>query len=133
MARPMLALNPNASLEKRKDYVRPRVKQDRPAYGIADPKGFFDNKDKFWNMGEALYYDEEPSLVMIPLNKMAHDKIQALYDKLNAFGIEKSKKDKTSYTPLTLRAWSDDYENEDFPSPDSVMGVRKEGENQAIR
>ena len=133
MARPMLALNPNASLEKRRDYVRPRVKQDVPAYGIGDPKGFYDNKDKFWQMGEALYYTEEPSLVMVPLNKLAHEKIQALYDKLNAFGDETAKKKKTAYTPLTLAPWSEDDMNEDFPAPESVMGMRKEGENTAIR
>ena len=28
-----LALNPNARLEKTEPYVRPRVKQDVPAYG----------------------------------------------------------------------------------------------------
>lgn len=132
MARPMLALNPNARLDKAAPYVRPRVKQDRPAYGVTD-KGFYDNKDKFWNPGEALYYDEEPSLNMVPLNKLGHDKLQALYDKLNAFGNEKSKKDKTSYTLLSLRPWTDDDENEDFPTPESVMGMKKEGENQAIR
>lgn len=133
MARPMLALNPNAKLDKTAPYVRPRVKQDRPAYGISDPKGFFDDKDKFWNMGEALYFDGEPSLVMVPLNKMAHERLTALYEKLNALGFEKAKKDKVSYTAMVLREWTDDDENEDFKAPDSVMGVKKEGENQAIR
>ncbi len=132
MARPMLALNQNATLDRKKDYVRPRVKQDKPAYGVIN-NGFYDNNDKFWNPGEALYYDEEPSLNMVPLNKMAHERIQGLYDKLNAFGIEKSKKDKTSYTPLSLTPWSEDDLNEDFPTPESVMGVKKTAENQAIR
>src|SRR6185312_6025362 len=105
MARPMLALNPNARLDKTAPYVRPRVKQDRPAYGISDPKGFFDNKDKFWNMGEALYFEDEPSLVMVPLNKLAHEKLQALYDRLNDLGNKKAQKDKTAYTPTVLRPW----------------------------
>lgn len=132
MAKPWLALNPNARIERVAPYVRPKVKQDRPAYGISDQRGFFDNKDKFWGIGEALYYDEEPSLVMVPLNKMAHERLQLLYDKLNAFGAEKAKKDKVAYTPMVLKEWSDD-EDDDFKGPDSVMGVRKEGENQAIR
>lgn len=114
MAKPMLALNANARLEKSTPYVRPRVKQDRPAYGVTDPKGFFDNKDKFWNMGEALYYEEEPSLVMVPLNKLAHDRLAALYEKLNAFGNEKARKDKTAYTPMVLKEWTEDDENRDL-------------------
>ena len=132
MARPMLALNSNASLEKRKDYVRPRVKQDRPAYGVIN-NGFFDDKDKFWNPGEALYYDHEPSLNMVPLNKIAYDRLQLLYDKLNALGAEKAKKDKAAHTPMSLEPWSEDDLNDDFPTPDSVMGYQKEGSNDAIR
>ncbi len=132
MARPMLALNSNASLEKRKDYVRPRVKQDRPAYGVIGA-GFFDQYNKFWNPGEALYYDLEPSLTMVPLNKLGHDRLQALYEKLNAFGAEKAKKDKTAYTGMTLEPWSEDDLNEDFPTPDFVMGYQPDGNNDAIR
>lgn len=133
MARPMLALNQNAKLEKTAPYVRPRVKQDRPAYGITDSHGFFDDKDKFWGMGEALYFDGEPSLAMVPLNKVAHARLKALYEKLNAFGVAAAEAKKASFTPMVLREWTEDDENEDFKSPDSVLGMKKEGENQAIR
>lgn len=132
MARPMVALNSNASLEKRKDYVRPRVKQDRPAYGVIND-GFYDDKDKFWNPGEALYFDGEPSLNMVPLNKMGYDKIQQMLDMLDAFGEEKAKKEKRAFSPQARQAWSEDDMNEDFPTPDSVMGMKKDGQNDAIR
>lgn len=133
MARPQLALNPNAKTEKTMPYVRPRVKQDRAAYGISDSHGFFDDKDKFWGLGEALYFDGEPSLAMVPLNKMGHDRLSVLYKKLNALGVVNAEMKKTSYTPMVLREWTEDDDNEDFKAPDSVMGVKKEGENQAIR
>lgn len=132
MARKMLALNPNASLEKRKDYVRPRVKQDRPAYGVIN-NGFFDQYNKFWNPGEALYFDSEPSLNMVPLNEMAHMQLQILYDKLNALGAKKAEKEKHDFTPMILAPWSEDDLSEDFPTPDFVMGYQPDGENAAIR
>lgn len=131
MARQPLAINGITTAPKQ-NYVRPRVKQDRPAYGVIN-NGFFDDKEKFWNPGEALYYELEPSLSMVPLNKMAWERMQLLLDKLDEFGAQKAKADKRTYTPMARTPWTEDDENEDFKAPDSIMGVKKDGENQAIR
>lgn len=131
MARQPLAINGITTAPKA-SYVRPRVKQDRAAYGVIN-NGFFDDKDKFWNPGEALYFDGEPSLNMVPLNKKAWDKIQSILDVLDMFGEEKSKKDGKTYIPAARTPWTEDEDTEDFKAPDSVMGVKKSGENQAIR
>lgn len=131
MARQPLAIN-GITTSPKQNYVRPRVKQDRPAYGVIN-NGFFDDKDKFWNPGEALYFDGEPSLNMVPLNKMAYDKIQVMLDVLDMYGEEKAKKDKKAWTPQPRQEWSEDDLSEDFPSPSAVMGAKKDGENTAIR
>lgn len=131
MARQPLAIN-GITTSPKAPYVRPRVKQDKPAYGVIN-NGFFDDKDKFWNPGEALYFDGEPSLNLIPLNKKAYDRIQGMLDMLDMFGEEKAKKDGKTYTPYARTPWTEDDENEDFKTPDSVMGVKKAGENLAIR
>lgn len=131
MARQPLAIN-GITTSPKQNYVRPRVKQDRPAYGVVAP-GFFDDKDKFWNPGEALYFDGEPSLSMVPLNKMAYERIQIMLDALDMYGEQKAKQDKKAFKPQPRQLWTEDDLNEDFPMPSAVMGAKKEGENQAIR
>lgn len=120
------------SLQPQKHPAPLRVKQDRPAYGVAG-KGFFDDKDVLWYPGQALYFDGEPNIDLIPLNKAAWDKMQVFLDKLDQLGIKKAKKDGKEYIPLQRTEWRDDGEVADMPMPESVMGVRKEGKNEAIR
>lgn len=121
------------SLTPPKPYTPPRVKQDKPAYRIIG-KGFYDDKDKLWQQGEALYFDGEPNLDLMPLNKLAHDKTNEFLDKLDALGERKAKKEGKAYTPFVRHEWVDgEGIVDDLPMPEQVMGVKKEGYNEAIR
>lgn len=121
------------SLSPPKPYTQPRVKADKAAYAVSG-RGFYDDKDKFWNPGQALYFEGEPNLDLIPLNKLAYDKMSEFMDKLDALGERKAKKDSKTYNPIARQAWSEDGGYmEELPQPEQVMGVRKEGHNEAIR
>lgn len=120
------------SLTPPKAYQPLRVKQDKPAYGVSG-KGFYDDKNKFWNAGQALYFEGEPNFDLIPLNKLAFDKMTDFYDKLDALGERRAKKDGKSYTPIIRQTWTEEGVLDDAPQPEQVMGVRIEGHNEAIR
>lgn len=120
------------SLTPPKPYVQPRVKADKPAYGVAG-KGFYDDKDKLWMPGQALYFDGEPNQDLVPLNKMAYDKMTEFWDKLDALGERKAKKEGKAYNPIVRQEWSDEGVVDDMPLPEQVMGVRREGHNEQIR
>lgn len=109
-----------------------RVKEDRPAYGVAG-KGFFDDKDKMWYPGQALYFEGEPNTDLIPLNKIAYEKMQAFLDKLDALGLKKAKRDGKEYIPQPRQEWHEDGVQDDLPTPDYVMGMKKDGHNEQIR
>lgn len=120
------------STERHMPYQRPRVKQDKPAYGVIGT-GFFDNNDKFWNPGEALYFNGEPNDNLIPLNKVAYDRIQLFKDKLDKMAEDKCKKDKVAFVPQARQEWSETDVEDDFPTPEYVMGMQKKESNDAIR
>ena len=111
----------------------PRVKQDRPAYGVGG-KGFFDDKDKLWYPGQALYFNGEPNMDLTPLNKKAYDCMQAFLDKLDEAGEKKAKKDGRAYVRIVREEWREEgEEGPEIPQPEFVMGSRKEGSNEIIR
>lgn len=120
------------SLTPPKPYIQPRVKQDKPAYGVTG-KGFYDEFCKFWNPGQALYFDGEPNLDLIPLNKVAYDKMSEFLDKLDALGERKAKKEGKSYNPIVRMAWTEEGAVEELPQPEQVMGAKIEGHNDQIR
>ncbi len=119
------------SLSPRQEYKKPKVKNDRPAYGVMN-SGFYDHNDKFWYAGQSLYFDGEPNENLFPLNKMAHDKIQEFLDKIDLLGMDVAKKNKKTYTPLPRQAWNDD-EPTEIPQPEYVMGMQKPKTNDEIR
>lgn len=119
------------SLNPPKPYIMPRVKQDKPAYGVTG-KGFYDEFCKFWNPGQALYFDGEPNLDLIPLNKVAYEKMTEFLDKLDALGERKAKKDGKLYNPIVRQAWTEEGV-EEVSQPDQVMGAKIEGHNDQIR
>jgi len=121
-----LSLNPPS--EKR----MPKVKEDRAAY-LVGGKGFFNEKDKLLMPGQATYFDGEPNVDLIPLNKMAYDNMQKFLDKLDALGMKKAKRDNKEYIPMPRQSWSENGVVDDIPMPDSVMGVRKDGPDDTIR
>lgn len=120
------------SLSPPKVHAPLRVKADKPAYGVGG-KGFYDDKDKFWNVGQALYFDGEPNLDLTPLNKVAYDKMMEFMDKLDALGERAAKKNGKTYIPLARQEWTEEGVLDDAPQPDQVMGARKEGHNEQIR
>ena len=111
------------SLDRTQPYVRPKVKQDRPAYIVIN-NGFFDHKDKFKFPGEMLYFDGEPNANLYPLNKMAYDKIQQFLDMLDMFSEEKAKKDKVKFIKQAREPWHN-YEEVEVPQVENVMGMPK--------
>lgn len=121
------------SLTPRVPYQKPKVKQDRAAWGVIN-NGFFDQYDKFRNPGEMFYFDGEPSLNLYPLNKMAYDKMQLFLDKLDQLGEEvaRNAKPKRAYIRQPRQAWTEEEDNE-MPQIEHVMGVPKTGKNDDIR
>lgn len=120
------------SLSPPKPYAPPRVKQDKAAW-LVGGKGFFDDKDKLWQPGQALYFEGEPSLELMPLNKLAYDKQQELLDRLDAFEMAACKKKGVTFVKKDRKEWNEGEVDDGLPQPESVMGVRKEGHNEAIR
>lgn len=120
------------SLSPPKQHVPMRVRQDRPAWGVSG-KGFFDDKDKLWQPGQALYFDGEPNNDLVPLNKLAFEKKQQFLDKIDDLGFKAAKKQNREYVPLSRDIWAEDGEDVEIPSPEFVMGVKREGNNEAIR
>ncbi len=72
----------------------PYIKEDRPAYMVREGKAYIGNT--FFDEGELLYYDLEPSLQMQPLNGMAADAYEHMLKKLDDLG-EKRKKQSNTY------------------------------------
>ena len=119
------------SLAPRPEYKKPKVKQDKPAYGVVN-NGFYDQNDKFWHPGQMLYFEGEPSTNLYPLNKIAFDRMQAFLDKIDVFGIKKAKKDGKEYVPEPRQEWRDE-EDVELPQIEHVMGVPKKEHNDEIR
>jgi len=116
------------SIERPQQRQLPRLREDRPAYMVAG-KGFFNDKDRFLHPGQATYLDSEPNLDLIPLNKLAYDKMQEFLDKLDALGLKKNK----NYIPIPRAVWNESTGFQDeLPSPDSVMGVVRTGPDDTI-
>jgi hypothetical protein len=119
----MLALNPNASLDKHEARQKPRIKQDRAAYEVIND-GFYDPKDKFKFPGALIYFDGEPNQNLFPLNKMANDKMNMFIHKLNQLGEDFAKKNKKGFTPQPIKEWVETDEIE-VPMVEHVFGVPK--------
>lgn len=122
MANQMRALGA-LSLDRHQPYVKPKVKNDRAAYGVIND-GFFDHKDKFRFPGTMIYFDGEPNFNLFPLNKMANDKMNEFLEKLNRYGEDAAKKNKKHFTPYVLKEWTEEEETE-IPQVENVMGVPK--------
>ncbi len=132
MAGPARALGA-LSLSPRPAYQKPKLKQDKPAYGVIN-NGFYDENDKFWQPGQMLYFEGEPNQNLYPLNKLAYDMMQMFLDKLDVLGEEvaKNSKPKKAYVPQKREAWVEDNDG-DLPQIENVMGVPKTAKNDEIR
>lgn len=120
------------SITPPKPYVKPRIKADRPAY-LVSGKGFFDGHE-LWNAGSSLYFDDEPNIDMIPLNKLAHDRLQEFLDKIELLEERKCKKEGKAFVKKPREEWREDgYDDVEIKLPESLMGVRTDKRNEAIR
>lgn len=68
------------------------INNDRPAYKIADPKGFFGPNDRLYDEGTAIYWDEEPNKQMVPLNEMATERMREYLEKIDTLGRKAAEK-----------------------------------------
>lgn len=121
------------STEPAKPFTPPRIKHQDKAAWMVGGKGFFDDKDKFWRPGECLYFDGVPNADLVPLNKMAYERQQLWLDVQDELDEKVCKANKKAFVKRPRKEWKELSEIEDLPTPDSVMGVRKEGANEAIR
>lgn len=64
----------------------PVISNDRPAYRVLAPAGFFGPDDHLYVEGAEIYFDGEPNLEFEPLNSKAHEAMNAYIDKLNEEG-----------------------------------------------
>ena len=119
------------SLTPRPEYKKPKLKQDKPAWGVIN-NGFFDENDKFWHPGQMLYFMGEPNQNLYPLNKLAYDKMESFLDKLDVLGEEVAKKNKKTYVRQPRQEWNDN-EDVELPQIEHVMGVPKKDKNDEIR
>lgn len=120
------------SLKRRTENLQPpKVKQNVPAYRVGG-KGFYDQFNRLWFAGEALYFEDEPNEDMIALNKLAYDRLQLLYDKLDECEEKFCRQNKKQFVKRPRVAWDDENINVAIPLPDSVFGVKKHGSNIAI-
>lgn len=119
------------SINPPKPYVKPRVKEDRCAY-VVSGKGFYDGHE-LWQVGQALYFDDEPNIDLVPLNKIAYDRMQEFLDKIELLEERKCKKEGKSFVKKDRAPWIEDGDEVDIKLPESLMGVRTERRNEAIR
>lgn len=76
------------------------IPQDRPVYRIDNPRGFFGPDDILHKTGEVIYFDDEPSIDMHPLNDLATERKLALLKKLDGYGREVAEKTGKAYNSL---------------------------------
>lgn len=106
--------------------------QDKAAYGVAG-QGFFDDKSKFWPMGSALYFEGVPNKDLIPLNKLAHERLQAFYNAIDELGERKAKKEGKLYVRTEFKEWVEGDDHEEIPMPEYIMAVPAKDNNEQIR
>ncbi len=121
------------SLEPHRPFVAPRIKHQDKAAWMVSGKGFFDDKDVFWRPGECLYFDGTPNTDLLPLNKLAFDRQQIWLDVQDEMEEKVCKANKRAFVKKSRKEWKETTEIDDLPTPDSVMGVKREGHNEAIR
>jgi hypothetical protein len=120
------------SIDRPRDLPPLRIKhQDKAAWGVGG-KGFFDNK-KFWQPGQALYFDGEPNLDFTPLNKLAWERLEAFKDKLDAEEVKIAKEKKRQPRLLPREEWKENDEHDEIPMPQYLMGMPITADNEAIR
>lgn len=73
------------------------ITNDRPAYRVLDPNGFFGPDDTLYTVDEngdpeVIYFDGEPNEQLEPLNELAKTKLNTYLEKLDVLAREASAK-----------------------------------------
>lgn len=91
-------------MENKTETFKAEPAEERPAYRVLDPAGFFGPDMRLWEEGSEIYLDGEPSVEMEPLNDAAKRKMTALYEKLDELGRAAAEKAGRPFTgrPRTL-------------------------------
>lgn len=79
------------------------IAQDRPAYRILSPNGFYAD-DHLYSEGEKIYFDGIPNEEMEPLNTIALDRLTAYVERLDSLAKDAAEKFGRPYSgrPRTL-------------------------------
>jgi len=59
------------------------IRLDIPAYEVVEPRGFYDERDRLWEMGSMIYWQGAPNPGFEPLNKLAEDTLRDYYTDLD--------------------------------------------------
>lgn len=76
------------------------IDQDRPCYRIDEEKGFYGPDDRLHKKGEIIYFDDEPSFNMHPMNDLAKKAKLELLEKLDTHGRAVAAATGKAYTSL---------------------------------
>lgn len=74
-----------------------RIPDDRPAYRILDPNGFFGPNDHLYSEGDCIIFDDEPNENFEPLNALARERMSAYFDKLDELARKAAEKHGREY------------------------------------
>jgi len=74
------------------------ISDERPAYRITAAAGFYGPDDTLYPENSLIYWDEQPSVEMEPLNKLAREAKKAYLEKLDEMGQAASEKLGKAYT-----------------------------------
>lgn len=73
------------------------ISNERAAYRILDPNGFFSDDDTLYKEGSEIYFDGIPNEQMEPLNQVARDRLVAHLEELDRLGREAAAKAGRAY------------------------------------
>lgn len=81
-----------------RQYAPAVIPNDVPVYKVGAGKFYVD--DELLNEGTLITWEEEPNPDLIPMNKLAVEKMREYLQQLDVWGHEKAVADKKKYVPL---------------------------------
>jgi len=73
------------------------IREDKPQYLVGDEKFFSGNR--LYEKGSPITLEGEPNPHMIPLNRLAFERMKAYHEKLDKFGQKWAQKNEKYYVP----------------------------------
>lgn len=75
----------------------PLIQNDRAAYRVLNPYGFYSDNDHLYQEGDEIYFDGTPNEMLEPLNQLARDRLNAHLEQLDNYGKAAAEKLGRSY------------------------------------